>query len=70
MPIYEYACGCCGHEFELFVRSLTARDGSACPHCQSEEIDKRFSTFAATTRANGGPAMSCGVPGAPCSGPV
>ena len=39
MPIYEYACKCCGKEFELLRR---IRDDTApiCQYCQSENVVK------------------------------
>ena len=46
MPIYEYACGDCGHEFETLVRSGTTPE---CPTCHSKTLDKLLSVFATTT---------------------
>ena len=43
MPIYEYACKKCGHEFETLVRSGTAPD---CPGCHSLDLEKKLSVFA------------------------
>jgi len=40
MPIYEYTCVACGHDFELLVRHDTE---PACPECASAEIAKRLS---------------------------
>lgn len=40
MPIYEYACKGCEHEFELFVRKGVE---PACPECESEELERRLS---------------------------
>ena len=39
MPIYEYTCGKCGHEFETLVRSDAVPD---CPHCHSTDLAKRL----------------------------
>lgn len=44
MPIYEYTCQDCGDEFELLVNSSTQ---PTCPSCQSQRLEKEFSTFAA-----------------------
>ena len=68
MPIFEYACSDCGHEFELFVRSAAAVAESTCPQCHSQRIDKRFSTFASTMRTIGGGSAVNSAPN--CAGPV
>jgi putative FmdB family regulatory protein len=65
MPIYEYACRKCGHEFETLVRSDSVPD---CPSCRSTELEKKLSLFA--TAASGpepaaGPCGACGHPGGP-----
>jgi putative FmdB family regulatory protein len=70
MPIYEYACHQCGHEFEALVRSSTVPE---CPSCHSTDLDKQLSVFA--TAAPGaealppaaGPCGSCGHPDGPGS---
>jgi putative FmdB family regulatory protein len=43
MPIHEYACRGCGHEFETLVRSS---DTPSCGSCGSTELDKKLSVFA------------------------
>lgn len=40
MPIYEYACDTCEHEFELLVRGS---ETPACPACGSEELNRKLS---------------------------
>lgn len=35
MPTYEYRCGGCGHEFELF-ESINAGKVKTCPSCGSK----------------------------------
>ena len=65
MPIYEYACNACRHEFETLVRSSTVPD---CPRCRSTDLEKKLSVFA--TAASGpepqpGPCGACGHPGGP-----
>lgn len=58
MPIYEYACAECGHQFETLVRSGTQPQ---CPNCQSKALEKRLSVFATTnTTAKAMPAMPAG----------
>ena len=40
MPIFEYKCNACGHEFEALVRS---GDVPACEKCTGTDLEKRFS---------------------------
>jgi putative FmdB family regulatory protein len=52
MPIYEFHCEQCERDSEILVRSTDWKN-SACPHCGSKKLAKKFSTFAP---ANAGPA--------------
>ena len=40
MPIYEYECRACHHEFELLVLPTTT---PACPACQGAKLEKLLS---------------------------
>ncbi|MGA1287083.1 MAG: FmdB family zinc ribbon protein [Rubrivivax sp.] len=72
MPIFEYACQDCGHEFETLVRSGTVPE---CPGCHSTDLVKQLSVFAtgagapaagqALAAAATGPCGSCGHPAGP-----
>ncbi|MBM62326.1 MAG: FmdB family transcriptional regulator [Acidobacteria bacterium] len=42
MPIFEYECSSCHHQFELLVLPKTATTPS-CPSCQSTELEKQLS---------------------------
>ncbi len=46
MPIYEYTCCKCGHDFEYLVRG---DDTASCPSCGERKLDKRFSVPSAHT---------------------
>jgi putative FmdB family regulatory protein len=48
MPIYEYECKACGHQFE-FLLLPTAKEGPACPECHSADLEKLLSGFAMST---------------------
>ncbi|MBK48421.1 MAG: FmdB family transcriptional regulator [Acidobacteria bacterium] len=37
MPIYEYSCNGCGHEFEVLVRQNTI---PLCPKCAKKDLDR------------------------------
>jgi putative FmdB family regulatory protein len=40
MPIYEYSCESCGHEFETLVLGKTKPE---CPSCQSQDLKRLLS---------------------------
>lgn len=46
MPIYEYRCDPCQHDFEAFL--ATSSDQAVCPTCQGTELTRLMSTFAAS----------------------
>ena len=60
MPIHEYACRACGHEFETLVRSADTPD---CVSCGSRDLDKKLSVFA--TQGSGPEPAACGTCGDP-----
>ncbi len=44
MPIYEYECENCGHDFQIVTMSPGERpDEIACPECDSSDVHQRFS---------------------------
>jgi len=69
MPIYEYQCRQCSKEFEVLVRASSP--APACPECNSKELSKKLSTFAAMTTTSSSlgemptACQGCGVPGGP-----
>jgi putative FmdB family regulatory protein len=72
MPIFEYRCLKCDHEFEMLVRSSS--ESIQCAACASTRVEKLFS--AASTPRSGAPAPSfqggggcCGGGGCGCSTP-
>lgn len=70
MPLFEYACRQCHHEFEALVRTT---DTPECPSCHGADLERRFSVFAAhsapattaSPRPSMGPCGSCGDPRGP-----
>ena len=50
MPIYDFHCTQCGHDFEMLVR-LSATP--ACPQCCSEKLEKLVSLPAAPGKSSG-----------------
>jgi putative FmdB family regulatory protein len=39
MPIFEYVCGECNHQFELLVHGSTQ---AACPKCRTTKLEKQI----------------------------
>ena len=48
MPLYDYCCRSCGHEFEALVRSQDAPP-QCCPSCKSADLERLLSDFAVNT---------------------
>jgi putative FmdB family regulatory protein len=66
MPIFEYICEECSHEFEALVYG---REKAACPKCEGKRLTPRLSVFAVSAKgssagrpASAGPCGSCGDP--------
>ena len=65
MPIYEYSCEKCGHEFEELVFDDVA---PVCPHCGSRETHKLMSRCALCTGGDGGEYDAPSSGGGGCAG--
>lgn len=71
MPMYEYACRACGHQFEKLVKTFdAAKEAAECPSCHSKQTGRELSVFAvgadgAKAPAPTGGGCACGGPG-PC----
>lgn len=65
MPLYEFTCRKCGHQFEeLLAMADLKGDKVKCPACGSPRIEKGFSSFAtAATGPAGGATGGCGQGG-------
>jgi putative FmdB family regulatory protein len=65
MPIFEYICRECHHEFEAIV---FGKDKAACPKCHSKKLEPQLSVFAVPAKSgsassmSAGPCGSCGDP--------
>jgi putative FmdB family regulatory protein len=51
MPIFEYICQECQHEFEILV---FGRDKAACPKCRSKKLSPQLSVFAVSAKGSAG----------------
>jgi len=49
MPLYEYQCRACAHEFEVLVRPGDVPP--RCTSCGSEDLEKLLSHLAVSTEA-------------------
>ena len=52
MPIYEYECGKCGHEFEREQR-MSDPPVKTCPECRSRKVTKLISRSSFVLRGGG-----------------
>jgi len=65
MPIYEYTCQKCEHDFELLIRG---DESPECPTCGEHELQKLFSVPAAHSSTSQlpvcrpEPSGNCGLP--------
>jgi putative FmdB family regulatory protein len=76
MPIFEYVCKQCDHEFEALV---FGSDKAECPKCHSKKLAPQLSVFAVAAKGSSGasalpsatPCGACGDPRGPgaCSMP-
>jgi len=75
MPIFEYVCKRCDHEFEAIIYGGKKAE---CPKCQSKQLAPRLSVFAvagkgasSASQTPSGGCGSCGDPRGPgsCSRP-
>jgi putative FmdB family regulatory protein len=58
MPIFEYLCEECGHNFEAIVYGAQKAE---CPKCHTEKLEQKLSTFAVNTSGSKtASAQSCG----------
>jgi putative FmdB family regulatory protein len=68
MPIFEYVCKECDHQFEALVYGS---EKAACPKCQSKKLAPQLSVFAVSAKSpssvssGAGACGSCGDPRGP-----
>lgn len=65
MPIFEYVCQECHHEFETLV---FGRDKAKCPKCESSKLTPQLSVFAMSAKGAAGSSPSTGACGS-CGDP-
>ena len=68
MPIFEYICKECHHQFEALVYG---KEKAECPKCHTKKLEPQLSVFAVSAKgaspsaAPSGPCGSCGDPRGP-----
>ena len=45
MPLFDFRCRACGHQFEALVRAQDPPPGE-CPACQATDLERLLSIFA------------------------
>ncbi len=64
MPIYEFVCQGCSHEFEELI--LGQARGIKCPKCHKARVKRQMSVFgfksAGSLAGSGGGCSSCSTP--------
>lgn len=70
MPLFEYVCKQCQHEFEALV---FGQQKAECPKCKSKKLEPQLSLFAVSAKGTSpqptmpGACGSCGDPRGPGS---
>jgi putative FmdB family regulatory protein len=52
MPVYEYECGACGHEFEEWQK-ITDKAVRTCPKCKAKKVERLISQTAFHLKGGG-----------------
>ena len=48
MPLFDYRCRACGHEFEALVRPQDTAPPQ-CPSCRATDLERQLATFAVSS---------------------
>ena len=46
MPLYDFKCRACGHQFETLVRAANVPQ---CPNCHGQDLEQQPSSFAVSS---------------------
>ena len=63
MPIYEYRCQQCGHEFESLV---IGSETPCCPECDGKKVGKLMSACGFVSKDAGGQTVSASASSSAC----
>ncbi len=60
MPIFEYVCKECEHQFEALVYG---REKAQCPKCHSKKLEPQLSVFAVAAKGSSNSTSAAGACG-------
>ena len=63
MPIFEYTCKECHHQFETLVYG---KQKAACPKCHATKLEPQLSVFAVAAKSSSSPATLSASPTGAC----
>ena len=63
MPIFEYVCKECQHEFEALI---FGQQKAECPKCHGKNLEPQLSVFAVSAKSGSGTAASSPMTAGPC----
>ena len=66
MPIYEYHCKRCGHDFEYLV--LGGSEPESCPSCSKNDVCRLMSTCGFVSKGSGGQTVGSSAGASSCGG--
>ncbi|MCK5783696.1 MAG: zinc ribbon domain-containing protein [Desulfobacterales bacterium] len=65
MPIFEYHCDKCGHEFECLI---VGSHQPECDSCSSKKVTRRMSACSYKSKGSGGETTGSSAGSSSCSG--
>ena len=68
MPIYEFRCLACSHDFELLSLAPDDTEELKCPQCQATEAERVLSRVSHVMTSDSGSAAKSSVTSKSCSG--
>jgi putative FmdB family regulatory protein len=64
MPLYEFRCASCGHQFEELIFKTSEVEDLTCPTCGAKQVNQLMSAFStASSRSSSGSSNSSCGPG-------
>jgi putative FmdB family regulatory protein len=63
MPIYEYICKECHHEFEALVYG---KEKAECPKCHATKLETQLSVFAVSAKGSSSASSASSAPSGAC----